>query len=115
MIKKREIRLKIKLIKFITGAGFAVAAILIFHIMFLSVQSSFFPMETLFLYLRSTNYTEDIPRYYYDIQAKDKDLYFDFHLPAENNSFMFKSVFEKDFSISTSSTPKDDFSVLTEN
>ncbi len=107
--------MNIKSVKFLTGAGIAVAVILIFHILFLTVQSSFFPMETLFLYLRSTNYTEDLPRYYYDIQATDEDLYFDFHLPDENNAFMFKSVIEKDFSISSLSESQENFSILTEN
>ncbi len=107
--------MKTKLVKFITGAGLAVALILIFHILFLMVQSSFFPMETLFLYLKDTNYTSDINRYYYDIQAAEKDIYFEFYLPEENNAFMFKSVFEQGFSISTPSESQDDFSILTEN
>lgn len=107
--------MKRKLVNFLTGAPFAVAVILIFHLIFLAVQSSIFPMETLFLYLEDTNYSSDIPRYYYDIQAKDKDIYFEFHLPAENNAFMFKSVYEKDFSISSTSESEANFSILTEN
>src|SRR6056297_2896288 len=111
----KEFFVKKRIISFISGAGVALAVILVIYFIFWFLQSSSFPIRNLFDYLTQSNYTIDTSNYYSYIQAEDSSLFFEFELTAENTGILYKSAFEHGVTLKNLTNPNTELGVMTEN
>ena len=107
--------MKKRITSFISGAGVALAVILLIYFIFWFLQSSSFPIRNLFDYLTQSNYTIDTSNYYSYIQAEDSSLFFEFELTAENTGILYKSAFEHGVTLKNLTNPNTELGVMTEN
>ncbi len=107
--------MKKKVVSYITGAGLSVAVIVMVYLLFLFIQLPIMPISNLFNYMPDGGHSNDIQNDYYDIQAQEADVLFDFKLPPEISGVLFQSSFDKGVRIYSTTNPDEPLSILSES